>query len=94
MSEVSAESAFLEACENLGKEISALPADEKAVVLQLRTEVTNFAAQQEERGAYIDQTAFLASAIIFHPAINTESVVHAAAEVINKDYIFSKSQPD
>lgn len=94
MAEQTLEDLLVEACENLGKKITTLPEEERAIVVELRNNVEKFAADMAEKNVYIDKTAFLAGAIIVHNGINTEEVVQAAVEVINRDYEYRKGTPD
>ena len=54
-------------------------------------DVREFAAQQEVKGIHLDKAAFFAAGLIVHPEVNDEAVVQAAANLIEKDWLFVKA---
>lgn len=85
------EDEFFEASNVLGKAIQALSPEEKALVATLYDEVKDFAAQQDAKGVHLDKAAFFAAGLVLHPGISSEEVIKAAANLIEKDWLFVKA---
>ncbi len=85
------EQAVLEAAERLGKVAQTCPENEKAILRKLYEDVKKFAEEQEAKGILVDRAAFFAAGIIFHPEIETEELIQAAVDYVDKDWLFCKS---
>ena len=85
------EDEFYQASDELGKAIAALAAPEREVVAKLYAEVREFASQQDAKGIHLDKAAFFAAGLICHPEVSDEAVVQAAANLIEKDWLFVKA---
>ena len=82
---------FIEAGHVLGRAIAALPEPEKDAVAKLYEDVKVFASQQQIKGVHLDKAAFFAAGIIMHPELSNETLIKAATELIEKDWLFVKA---
>lgn len=87
----SREQAVLDAADRLGKVAQTCPENEKVILRKLYQDVKDFATEQEAKGVVIDRSAFFAAGIIFHPELETEELIQAAVDYIDKDWLFCKS---
>ena len=88
---VTPEDNFFQASDELGKAIAALAAPERDVVAKLYVDVKEFASQQEVKGVHLDKAAFFAAGLIVHPEVSDAAVIQAAANLIEKDWLFVKA---
>ena len=88
------ETALMAATDKLGKAIQASPEKEREIIRKLYDDVKEFAVQQEAKGVLVDKGAFFAAGIIFHPEIDTDDVIAAAVEYVDKDWLFTKGHQE
>ena len=67
------------------------PEEEKAVLRAMKVRLDDRAHSQEGQGQAIDRSAFLAAGIIAHEKFQSETLIRAATEYIDRDHLFCRS---
>ncbi len=83
---------LINAAIRLGEAAKAGSDEEKAQLRDLYAQVKSFADSQKEKGIEIDRSAFFAAGIIFHPEISSDTIVQAAIDYVDKDFLFVKER--
>lgn len=87
------ENALVEAGDKLGQAMRNAPEAEKEVLRAMYGKLNEWAAGQEGKGEQVDRSAFFAAGIIAHEKLQSEALIQAATEYIDKDFMFCRSHP-
>lgn len=86
------ETALVEAGEKLGQAMQNAPDAERDILRAMYEKLNDFASSQEGKGQSIDRSAFFAAGIIAHEKLQSEALIQAATEYIDRDYMFCRSR--
>lgn len=82
---------MIEAGERLGRLMAEADDHHKKVLALAHEQLDGFLKEKQAEGKNLDAAALFAIVIISHPEISDESLIQAAKDYVDKDYLFCQT---